>query len=231
MTSQPTIGKRRAKNALFDGFAAVAGAMASGRRAEIIELLAQGERNVEHIARAIDQSVANTSHHLRRLARVGLVKTRRDRTRIYYRLTDEPVYELWAALRDVTTRYLDDIDRLADAYHGDRTDITTITRAQLQQQLQHDQAILIDVRPRTEYDAGHIPGAISIPPDRLDDLLPGLTADREIVAYCRGPHCVYADQAVRALVARGRTARRLEDGLPEWRRSGRPVEKSRIIIS
>ena len=231
MTTQSTIGQRPAKNTLFDGFAAVAGAMANGRRVEIIELLAQGERSVEHIAKSIDQSVANTSHHLRRLARVGLVKTRRDRTRIYYRLTDLPVYDLWAALRDVTTRYLDDIARLADAYLGDRTEITIITRGELQERLQRDQAILIDVRPRTEYDAGHIPGAIPIPPDQLDDLLTSLPADREIVAYCRGPYCVYADQAVRTLLAGGRVARRLEDGLPEWQGSGGLVEETYLTIS
>ncbi|MCH7582609.1 MAG: metalloregulator ArsR/SmtB family transcription factor [Acidobacteria bacterium] len=231
VTTQSTIGRRPAKNALFDGFAAVAGAMANGRRAEIIELLAQGERSVEHVADAIDQSVANTSHHLRRLARAGLVSTRRDGTRIYYRLTDERVYDLWVALRDVTTRHLDDIDQLTDAYLGNRTEITTITRSELQERLQRDQATLIDVRPRAEYDAGHIPGAIPIPPDQLDELLPSLPADREIVAYCRGPYCVYADQAVRSLLARGRAARRLEDGYPEWQRSGGPVEKSLLTIS
>ena len=226
MTTQAKIGQRPAKNALFDGFAAVAGALANGRRAEIIELLAQGERSVEPIADAIDQSVANTSHHLRRLARAGLVSTRRDRTRIYYRLADQHVYDLWAALRDVTKRHFDDIDRLARAYHGDRTEIATITRRELQERLQRDQAILIDVRPRAEYDAGHIPGAIPIPPDQLDELLPRLHPDREIVAYCRGPYCVYADQAVRTLLAKGLAARRLEDGYPEWQRSGGPVEES-----
>jgi rhodanese-related sulfurtransferase len=202
--------------------------MANGRRAEIIELLAQGERRVEHVANAIDQSVANTSHHLRTLARAGLVSTRRDRTRIYYRLTDERVYDLWATLRDVTKGHLDDIDRLAQAYLGDRTEITTITRRELQERLQRDQTTLIDVRPRTEYDTGHIVGAIPIPPDQLDELLPRLPTDREIVAYCRGPYCVYADQAVRTLLARGRTARRLEDGYPEWQRSGGLVERNSL---
>jgi rhodanese-related sulfurtransferase len=231
VTTQSPIGQRSAKDALFDGFAAVAGAMANGRRAEIIELLAQGERSVEHVADAIEQSVANTSHHLRRLARVGLVSTRRDRTRIYYRLTDQRVYDLWAALRDVTTRYLDDIDQLALAYLGDRAEIKTISRSELQERLQSDQATLIDVRPRIEYDAGHIPGAIPIPPDQLDQLLPQLPTDREIVAYCRGPYCVYADQAVRTLLARGQPARRLEDGYPEWQRSGGPVEKTSLTAS
>ena len=223
MTTEIAIGKRPAKNALFDGFAAVAGSMANGRRAEIIELLGQGERNVEQIADAIDQSVANTSHHLRTLARAGLVRTRRDSTRIYYRLTDDRVYDLWAAIRDVTARHLDDIDRLAEAYLGDRTEISTISRDDLRERLEHDETILIDVRPRAEYDAGHIAGAISMPPDQLDELLPHLPAAREIVAYCRGPYCVFADQAVRKLLARGQSARRLEDGLPEWRRSGGSV--------
>ena len=226
VTTLSTVGLRPAKNALFDGFAVVAGAMANGRRAEIVELLAQGERSVEHVAEAIDQSVANTSHHLRRLARAGLVSTRRERTRIYYRLTDERVYDLWAALRDITTRYLDDIDQLAETYLGDRSQITTITRRELRRRLQDDQATLIDVRPRTEYDAGHIPGAIPIPPDQLDELLLHVPTDREVVAYCRGPYCVYADQAVRSLLDSGRAARRLEDGYPEWKRSGGPVEES-----
>jgi len=231
VTTQAPIGQRSAKDALFDGFAAVAGAMANGRRAEIIELLAQGERSVEHVADAIEQSVANTSHHLRRLARVGLVSTRRDGTFIYYRLTDQRVYDLWAALRDVTTRYLQDIDQLARAYLGDRTEITIISRRELQELLQRDQTTLIDVRPRAEYDAGHIPGAIPVPPDQLDQLLPQLPTDREIVAYCRGPYCVYADQAVRILIARGQPARRLEDGYPEWQRSGGPVEGTSLTAS
>jgi len=226
MTAPSTIGQRPAKNALFDGFAAVAAALASGRRAEIIELLSQGERRVDSIAHSIDQSVANTSHHLRTLARAGLVTTRREGTRIYYRLASERVYDLWAALRDVATQHLATIDELAATYLGDRTEITTITRRELQERLQGNEATLIDVRPMIEYEAGHIPGAIPIPPDQLDELLPQLPTDREIVAYCRGPYCVYADQAVRTLLVTGRSARRLEDGLPEWQRSGSPIETS-----
>ena len=220
MTAQSTIGQRSAKNDLFDGFAAVAGALANGRRAEIIELLSQGERSVESIADAIEQSVANTSHHLRTLARVGLVATRRDGTRIYYRLADERVYDLWAALRDVTTRHLANIEELAGAYLGDRSEITTVSRDELEERLRMGKTTLIDVRPMIEYDAGHIPGAIPVPPDQLHELLSRLPADGEIVAYCRGPYCVYADEAVRALLATGRSALRLEDGYPEWVRGG-----------
>jgi len=220
---QSKIGQRSAKNDLFDGFAAVASALANGRRAEIIELLSQGERNVENIANAIDQSIANTSHHLRTLARVGLVATRRDGTRIYYRLADERVYDLWAALRDVTAQHLAGIEKLAKAYLGDRDEIATVSRDKLHERLRTGGTTLIDVRPMVEYDAGHIPGAIPIPPDQLDELLSRLPANGEIVAYCRGPYCVYADQAVRTLLATGRTAMRLEDGYPDWVRSGGPV--------
>jgi DNA-binding transcriptional ArsR family regulator len=229
MTTEPTVGQRSAKNALFDGFAAVAGALANGRRAEIIELLAQGERSVENVADAIDQSVANTSHHLRTLARAGLVTTRREGRRIYYELADERVYDLWAALRDVTVRVLDEVDQLARAYLGDRTEITTITREELRERLRTGAATLIDVRPESEYDAAHIPDAIPIPPDQLhqlDALLARIPPEREIIAYCRGPYCVFADQAVRQLLANGRAARRLEDGLPEWQRDGGPVEQT-----
>lgn len=220
MTPQSTVGQRSAKNALFDGFGAVASAMASGRRVEIVALLAQGERSVESIADAIEQSVANASHHLRTLARAGLLATRRDGTRIYYRLADQRVFDLWAALRDVTARHLATMGDLADGFLGDRSEVPTISQRELRKQLDSDRMLLIDVRPLVEYDAGHIPGAIPVPPDRLDELLPKLPKDREIVAYCRGPYCVYADEAVRMLMAEGRSARRLEEGLPEWRRKG-----------
>lgn len=224
MTTHTTVGQRSAKNALFDGFATIASALANGRRAEIVALLAQSERSVESIADAIDQSVANTSHHLRTLARAGLLTTRRDGTRIYYQLADPRVYDLWAALRDVTARHLDTIPQLADDYLGNRAEIPTISQHALRKELSSDRTILIDVRPMVEYDAGHIPGAISVPPDQLDEILPELPARGEIVAYCRGPYCIYADQAVRTLLADGRVARRLEDGLPEWQRNGGAIE-------
>jgi rhodanese-related sulfurtransferase len=200
-------GTRVAKDALFDGFAAVAKALASGRRAEIIELLAQGERTVEQTADAIDQTVANTSHHLRTLARAGLVSTRRTGTYVHYRLASDRVYDLWAALRDVAAAHLDGLD-------------------ELRRRLDRGEVTVIDVRPRAEYDAGHIPGARSVPLDELDaalDDLDGLDSDRAIVAYCRGPYCVYADQAVATLRRRGLDAHRLEDGLPEWAHAGGAV--------
>lgn len=216
--------RREAKDALFDGFATIARALASGRRAEVIELLAQGERTVDEVAREINQSVANTSHHLRALARAGLVANRRAGTHVHYRLASPAVVDAWVALRDLAGERLDALPSLAEAYLGDRSEVETITRDELNQRLQGGDLVLIDVRPEAEYTAGHLPGAISTPPDQLDQALDRLPADGEVVAYCRGPYCVYADDAVRTLQARGRQAMRLQDGLPEWRRNGGTVE-------
>ncbi|MEX1178745.1 MAG: metalloregulator ArsR/SmtB family transcription factor [Nitriliruptor sp.] len=222
-----TVSRREAKDALYDGFASIARALASGRRAEIVDLLSQGERTVEEIANEIGQSVANTSHHLRALARAKLVATRRAGTHIHYRLASSAVIDAWIALRDLATEQLDDIDELATAYLGDRDELTTITRHELLARLDRGDLILIDVRPEPEYAAGHIPGAISTPPDRLDIALDELPDGEDVIAYCRGPYCVYADDAVRTLQARGRRAMRLEDGLPEWQRNGGSVEPRR----
>jgi rhodanese-related sulfurtransferase/predicted transcriptional regulator len=214
--------RRAAKDALFDGFATIAKALSSGRRAEIVELLAQGERTVEAIAAEIGQSIANTSHHLRTLARAGLVTSRRAGTHVHYRLASDDVLDLWVALREVAAAQVDHFDDLARGYLGDRGPIDTLPGEELLARLGRD-VIVIDVRPQAEYAAGHLPGAVHIPPDQLD-LLDDLPTDRIIVAYCRGPYCVFADDAVRRLQATGRRAARLADGLPEWRRRGGPVE-------
>ena len=221
----PITDRRRAKNALFDGFATMAAALASGRRAEIVEVLAQGERTVEEVAEAIDQSLANTSHHLRTLARAGLVTSRRHGTYVRYRLASDKVVDVWIALRELAAEQLDDVERLARDYLGDRDKLEPIGREELLERLERGDVVLVDARPEAEYAAGHLPGALSIPPERLDELLDTLPADRDIVAYCRGPYCVYADDAVRRLTALGRPARRLEDGVPEWRRAGGPIEQ------
>ncbi len=215
--------RRPAKDALFDGFASIARALSSGRRAEIVELLAQGERTVDDIAGELDQSLANTSHHLRTLARAGLVERRRAGTHVHYRLASEEVLELWWALRRVAASQVEGMDELAAGYLGDRTQVPLLDREDLLARLGSDEVVIVDVRPAAEYAAGHLPGAISIPPDQLA-LLDDLPADREVIAYCRGPYCVYADDAVRRLHARGRRAVRLEDGLPEWRHAGGGVE-------
>jgi rhodanese-related sulfurtransferase len=217
------VADRHAKDALFDAFAEVAKAMASGRRAEIIDVLAQGERSVEELASEISQSVANTSHHLKALARAGLVTSRRDGTRIFYRLASEHVSRLWAAMRDVAGEHVAGIERLAEAYLGDRDQLEAISREELTGRLKRGDLVVLDVRPAPEYEAGHIAGARSLPHTELRRRLRGLPKDAEVVAYCRGPYCVYADDAVRELRRRGYTARRLEDGFPEWKDAGLPV--------
>src|SRR5215471_12635867 len=201
------MGDRAAKDALYDGFAEIAKALGSGRRCEIVDLLAQGERRVEEIADEIEQSVANTSHHLRAMARAGLVTTRRDGTRIYYRLASDRVAELLAALRDVGAAHAAGLDRLAEAYLGERDGIETIDRAELAARLKRREVLVLDVRPDVEYAAGHIAGARSVPIGELRRHLRVLPNDAEIVAYCRGPYCVYADDAVRALRKKGFSAR------------------------
>lgn len=215
---------RAAKNDLYDAFASVAKALGSGRRAEIVDLLAQGERSVEEVASAIDQSVANTSHHLRSLATAGLLQSRRDGQRIIYRLTSHRVAELWAALRDVAASHVADIDVLTEAYLGARDAIEEVTADELADRLDRGRAVVIDVRPTLEYDAGHILGARSIPIDQLGDATGALPRSREIIAYCRGPYCVYADDAVRLLRDQGFRARRLDTGYPEWVRAEHPTE-------
>jgi rhodanese-related sulfurtransferase len=214
---------RPAKDELFDALAGAARALASGRRAEIVDVLAQGERSVDEIAREVGQSLANTSHHLRTLAQGGLVATRREGTRVIYRLASDRVAELWAALRDVAAEHVAGIDALAEAYVGDRTEVRAVRRAELAELVARGEVVVLDVRPAPEFAAGHIPGAWSVPPDEVDSHLRELPEDAEVVAYCRGPYCVYADDAVRALTRSGRRARRLEDGFPEWKRAGLPV--------
>jgi rhodanese-related sulfurtransferase/predicted transcriptional regulator len=214
----------QAKAALFDAQASVAHALGSGRRAEIVDVLAQGERSVDELANEISQSVANTSQHLQVLSRAGLVRSRREGTRVFYRLASERVSDLWAAVRDVAVRHVAEVAVLADEYLGERDEVEELSADELQQRLAGDQVVLLDVRPEHEYRAGHIAGARSAPLEELPYLLPKLPRRREIVAYCRGPYCVYADDAVRLLRERGLKARRLDVGFPEWRRAGRLVE-------
>lgn len=217
------MGDRAAKDALFEGFAEVAKALASGRRAEVVDLLAQGERSVEEIAAELDQTVANTSHHLRAMARAGLLTTRRSGTRIYYRLASERVAALWSALRDVAIDHVAGMERLAEAYLGDRDGIDVIGRDELAARLGRRNVLVLDVRPEPEYVAGHIAGARSVPISELRRRLRVLPKSADVITYCRGPYCVYADDAVRQLNRRGFRARRLIDGFPEWKRAGLPV--------
>jgi rhodanese-related sulfurtransferase/DNA-binding HxlR family transcriptional regulator len=220
------VADRYAKDALFTSLASVAKALGNGHRAEIVDVLAQGERSVEEIANEIDQSIANTSHHLQLLSRAGLVRSRREGTRVIYRLTSERVGELWLALREVATEHVAEVEVLAAAYLGDRTGVEQLSAAELDGQLSDGRVVVLDVRPSREFDAGHIAGARSAPVSELPSLIDRLPDAAEFVVYCRGPYCIYADQAVQLLRARGFSASRLTSGFPEWRRAGLPVAAS-----
>lgn len=217
------MGDRAAKDALFEALASVGKALGSGRRAELVDVLAQGERSVEELAGEIGQSVANTSQHLQVLLRAGLVRTRRDRTRIYYFLASDAVARLWVTLRDVAAEHVAELADLAAAYLGHRNELETVSRAELAARLAAGDVVVVDVRPDAEFRAGHIPGAASIPIGELARRLDELDPARTVVAYCRGPYCVYADDAVRTLRRRGFRAVRLDDGFPEWQQAGLPV--------
>jgi rhodanese-related sulfurtransferase/DNA-binding transcriptional ArsR family regulator len=216
--------RRDAKDALFDALSSVAAAMGNGRRAEIVDVLAQGERSVEEVSSEIGQSVANTSHHLRLLAKAGLVRTRREGTRVVYRLASDRVAELWAAVQEIAALHVAEVAVRARDYLGERAEVEQLTARELSVRLERGDLVVLDVRPEPEYRAGHIAGAISAPLDGLASLAGTLPRRRDVVAYCRGPYCVYADDAVRLLREQGLRARRLDVGFPEWQRAGLPVE-------
>lgn len=215
---------REFKTLLFDQFARIGKAVASPQRLELLDLLAQGERRVEDLAGEAGLSIANTSQHLQILRRARLVETRRDGTSIHYRLADERVFRLWQAIRELGEARLTEIDHLAQTFLADRSRFEAVDATTLLQLLRDEDVVVIDVRPAEEYRAGHIAGARSIPIDELGARLRELPADRQIVAYCRGPYCVFAGEAVSLLNERGFRAARLVQGLPEWRAAGLPVE-------
>jgi rhodanese-related sulfurtransferase len=218
------MGDRAAKTALFDAFARAAKALASGRRIELLDVLANGERTVEALAGEVGLSAANTSQHLQILRQAGLVSSRREGTSVHYRLAAPEVFELWRTLRTLAASRLAEVERLAAAYLGSRDELQPVTREELTRRLQDgDDLVVLDVRPAAEYAAGHLPGAVSIPVGELRRRLAELPGDREIVAYCRGPYCAFAHEAVGLLRDEGFAARRLEDGLPEWQAAGLAV--------
>ena len=215
--------KRRFKNELYDQFARLAKAMASGRRLELIELLAQGPRTVEALAEEADQSVANTSQHLQVLRQARLVETTRRGNYVYYRLADDHILRLWTALRNAGAVRLAEVGSLVETYMSDRGSLQPVSQDELMRRLEHREVIILDVRPISEYNAGHIAGARSIPIDELNSRLRELPKSRRIVAYCRGPYCVFADEAVMRLRSLGYKAFPLEGGFPEWKLRGFPV--------
>ena len=214
------MSSRVEKTALFEAIALMGKAFASATRLELLDLLAQGPRTVDDLARASGQSTANTSQHLQALHAAGLVTRTREGTSVRYGLAGDEVLELWLALRATSASRLAEVERAARDYLGD--DVEAIGREELTKRLRRGEVVLVDVRPTEEFEAGHIDGARSIPIDELDERLAELPADRAVVAYCRGPFCAYAHEAVRRLRAAGHDARRLEDGWPEWRLAGGP---------
>jgi rhodanese-related sulfurtransferase/predicted transcriptional regulator len=212
---------RETKHALFDAIALMGKAFASPVRLELLDLLAQAPRTVEALARASGQSTANTSQHLQALRAAGMVTRAREGTRVRYELAGDEALRLWLALRDASAARLAEVERAARDYLGE--DVDTIGRDDLLERLTRGDVVLVDVRPQEEYAAGHIEGARSIPIDELERRLAELPPDAEVVAYCRGPFCAYAHEAVRQLRNDGRTARRLTDGWPEWRLAGQPT--------
>ena len=212
------------KQALLAEFAAVARALGHPHRLEILEHLAQGERGVEALAERVGLSVANASQHLQHLRRAGLVLARRHGKFVLYRLADDEVPALVAHLRQVAERNLAAVDRIVRGYFTDRDGLEPVSPDELLGRLREGLVSVLDVRPADEFAAGHLPGAVNVPLDELEARLADLDPTREIVAYCRGPYCVLSYEAIATLRARGFRARRLEDGLPEWRTAGRPVE-------
>jgi rhodanese-related sulfurtransferase/DNA-binding transcriptional ArsR family regulator len=216
--------KRAFKNQLYEQFARLGKALASPHRLELLDVLAQCERTVEALAQETGMSVANASQHLQVLRAAHLVEVRREGVSMYYRMADESVFRMWQAVRTVGEAQLAEIDRVVQTFLLDRTRLQPIDAHEVLKLLSDDQIILLDVRPAEEYEASHLPQARSIPVTELEARLAELPVDREIVAYCRGPYCVFADEAVALLRTRGYQARRLAEGLPDWRALGLPIE-------
>ena len=214
---------REAKDRLYEQFALTAKAVANPRRIELLEVLAQGERTVEALARSAAMGVTNTSGHLQVLRQARMVETRREGTSVYYRLAGDEVAGFIVSLRDLARSRLAEVDRVVSDYFMARDDLEPVGRDELLERAQRGDVVILDVRPAAEFAAGHIPGALSVPLEDLDATLERLPKRSQIVAYCRGPYCVMAPQAVARMRARGFKARRLEDGMPEWRLAGLPV--------
>lgn len=214
---------RNPKLALLTEFASVAKSLGHAHRLELLEQLAQGERPVEVLADRTGLSVANASQHLQQMRRAGLVTNRREGKFIYYRLSDDDVLKLLAALRHIAERNIAEVDRVVRSYFNERDRMEEVSRAELLQRSRAGTVMILDVRPNDEFALGHLPGALNIPLRELQRRLGEMDPRQEIVAYCRGPYCVLSYEAVSMLRARGFKARRLEDGLPEWRAAGLPI--------
>jgi len=218
------VDHRPFKDRLYAEFATIGKALANAHRLELLDLLGQAERSVDELAQEIDQSLANTSAHLQVLRQARLVEADKRGLNQVYRLATPEVFALWRTLRDLGTGRLAEVDRLVQTYLSDRAGLAAIGLIELERLVAEGSVTLLDVRPAVEYRHGHIPDARSIPVEELEHRLAELPRDREIVAYCRGPYCVYADHAVEVLRAKGRNAKRLIEGFPEWRAAGYPID-------
>lgn len=214
------------KHDLFNQFARVGKALSSGNRLELLEFLAQAERSVDELAKISGLTVANTSQHLQQLRLAGLVTSRKQGLKVHYSLSGSDVIMLLDALRNVAERYIADVDRLVNSFLTVKDELEAIPREELLQRAKDGLVTVLDVRPAEEYAAGHVPGAVNVPLDQLENYLDALDSEQEVVAYCRGPHCVLAFDAVAKARAKGISARRMQDGFPEWKLAGLPVEQS-----
>lgn len=221
------MGSRTFKDGLYAEFAVLGKALANAHRLELLDLLAQGERSVEELAREAALNLANASAHLQVLRRARLVEAEKRGLNVVYRLSGPEVFRLWRTLRDVGSARLAEIDRLVENYFTDREELEAVDKEELLRLMADEAVTVIDTRPEVEYEQGHIPAARSVPVERLKRQLDELPRDVEVVAYCRGPYCVYSDEAVKMLQQSGFKARRLDEGFPEWRAAGYPVEVGR----
>jgi rhodanese-related sulfurtransferase/DNA-binding HxlR family transcriptional regulator len=217
------------KREIFEQFALVAKTLGHADRLDILEHLGQGERSVDALAQRIGHSIANTSQHLQQLRRAGLVASRRDGKFVLYRLADDAVVGLLESLRQVAERNLAEVDRIVRGYFMERDTMEPVSRDELLERTREGLVTVLDVRPADEFAAGHLPGAVNIPMSELEERLAELDPEHEIVAYCRGPYCVLSFEAVTALRAKGFKVRRLQDGLPEWKAAGLPLERFIVL--
>lgn len=218
------MSSRHFKHDLFAQFARVGKALSNGNRLELLEYIAQGERSVDELAKVSGLTVANTSQHLQQLRQAGLVNCRKERLKVYYMLSGEDVIGLLDALRGVAERHVAEVERLINTYLRVKDELEPLPRQELLERVRDGLVTVLDVRPAEEYAAGHVPGAVNVPLRELENYLKKLKPEQEIVAYCRGPHCVLAFDAVVSLREKGLKARRLEEGYPQWKTAGLPVE-------
>ena len=214
------------KQDLFSQFARVGKALSHGNRLELLEFIAQGERSVDELAKVSGLTVANTSQHLQHLRQAGLVSCRKQGLKVYYRISGEDVIQLLDIVRLVAERHIAEVEKLVNTFLTVKDDLEPIPREELLDRVKHGLVTVLDVRPKEEYAAGHVPGAVNVPLNELEAHLAELDATKEVVAYCRGPHCILAFDAVARCREKGLNAHRLEDGFPEWKLAGLPVEQN-----